>query len=255
MNLKLLALFFSCLLFAASFGQNAVPESFSDAAADDSELLEEEEVVISSPDVETAAVFPDFPEKKITTGGIVELLLGFTNNGQKKFNVSGIDASLNYPIDFSVYIQNFTKAPYGIVVEPSEIVSFAYRFWPDQMLEPRDFGFLAHVYYADEDGVNYTTTFFNSTIILVEAESTFNLELFFVYVGIFGVIGLGCFLGYKAYSSFAGPSRRRRKIDSGTVRDTKLDNEWLEGTNVHINPGRKTSPKSPTNNQKRSSSR
>jgi hypothetical protein len=80
-----------------------------------------------SPDVTTAFVFPDHPAKGnlslssveyfiqfysfivllvITAGDVVEVLLGFVNNGDREFNITSLSASLNHPLDFRYYIQN-----------------------------------------------------------------------------------------------------------------------------------------------------
>jgi len=39
-------------------------------------------------------------------GEPVEVLVGFRNNGTQQYNITSIDASFNYPLDFSFYIQN-----------------------------------------------------------------------------------------------------------------------------------------------------
>jgi hypothetical protein len=42
----------------------------------------------------------------ITAGDIVEVLLGFVNNGDREFNITSVSASLNHPLDHRYYIQN-----------------------------------------------------------------------------------------------------------------------------------------------------
>lgn len=78
-----------------------------------------------SPDVSTVFVFPDHPNKGtwfiifiylfgfysfysavITAGDVVEVLLGFVNNGEREFNITYVFASLNHPLDYRYYIQN-----------------------------------------------------------------------------------------------------------------------------------------------------
>jgi hypothetical protein len=43
---------------------------------------------------------------EFTVGEPVEVILGFKNNGEKPFNVTQIAASLRYPVDWKVYVQN-----------------------------------------------------------------------------------------------------------------------------------------------------
>eukprot|EP01121_Diplochlamys_sp_Union-15-3_P008900 TRINITY_DN2394_c0_g1_i1.p1 TRINITY_DN2394_c0_g1~~TRINITY_DN2394_c0_g1_i1.p1 ORF type:complete len:246 (+),score=42.08 TRINITY_DN2394_c0_g1_i1:105-842(+) len=240
---KLLALFLSILIlgaFSDDTNTEEVTVGSGDPATND---IKEEEIIISSPDVEVAAVFPDLPDRKIELGTIAELFLGFANNGQKRFNVTAIEASFNYPPDLSVFVQNFTKFPFGIIVEPYEQVSFSYKFYPDVMLEPRDFRLVAHVYYTDEDRVNYTTTFFNDTVFLMEAENVSNFDSFFIYTLGLGLLGLA---GYWAYNRFFTNSRRRK--DAGGSK-AGLGSEWLHGTNLQEQPKRLPS-KSPKTKKK-----
>jgi hypothetical protein len=147
--------------------------------------------------------------------------------------VTHIEASLNYPTDLRILIQNLTRMEYGVVVEPSEQASFAYFFRPERMLEPMKFGLLARVYYYDEDMVNYTTVFFNNTVFLEEEESTFDTKTLFTYVLGLAVIGLIAYLGYNKFIA-KKISKGRKYVEMGTEeKRPRVDhNEWLVGTNV-----------------------
>jgi len=222
-----------------------------------------------SPDVSTAFVFPDHPAKVITAGDIVEVLLGFVNNGDREFNITTVAASLNHPLDFRYYIQNYTKLEYGLLVQPKEQVSVSYRFRPDPLLEPRDFGLVVSVFYEDESGTNFTNAFFNGTVTIVEPDTGFELQQMFLYIGFLGVLGL---VGYFAFQSFGGASGSGKKdrrssssfscASSAATSSTslrtpkvskdgsleaspqlKLDDDWLSGTNIrHASPALKRKP-------------
>jgi len=169
----------------------------------------------------------------VLIGQIGELIVLFTNNGQKKFNVTSTEGSLNYAADISIYLQNFTRNDHGVIVNPSEQVAFSFFFRPDPQLEPMRFGFLANVYYVDEDNVNYTSTFFNSTIQLDEVESTFDVKNLFTYFLGLGVLGLIGFVIFK-FSGFK--KSKRSRIETGT-KSEDWSNEWLQGTNLRNSSG------------------
>jgi len=147
----------------------------------------------SSPDVHTSYLFPDFPSQKLPSGELIEVLLGFANKGQNTFKITHLGASLNHPQDFRYYIQNYTKFEYDVLVHPNEHVSLAYRFRPDALLEPREFGLIVSVYYHDELGGNFTTAFFNGTIDIVDPDNGFDFQQAFIYLGLFAIVGLGGF--------------------------------------------------------------
>jgi len=194
----------------------------------------------SSPDVHTSYVFPDYPSQKLPSGELVEVLVGFTNNGQKTVKITNIGASLNHPQDFRYYIQNYTKFEYDVLVHPDEQVSLAYRFRPDALLEPREFGLIVSVYYHDEVGGNFTTAFFNGTIDIVDPDNGFDFQQAFIYLGLVAIVGLGGFFAYQALGKKTRLGRRRTPapyVEVGTVNKkgtptVTLDNEWLEGTHA-----------------------
>jgi len=203
-----------------------------------------------SPSVTTAFVFPDHPNRVITAGQVVEVLLGFVNNGEQEFNITHIGASLNHPQDFKYYIQNYTKAEFGLLVQPKEQVSVSYRFRPDPLIEPRDFGLVVSVYYQDESGANFTTAFFNGTISIVEPDNDFDLQQLFLYIGFFGVLGLaGYFAALRFGIDLLNTKKDKRSLrvpkigkDGTTVAadapapQLKLDDDWLAGTNIRYGP-------------------
>jgi len=207
----------------------------------------------SSPDVETAAVFPNSADKRFTVGEPIDVVFGFTNKGDKPLNVTLITGSLRYPPDWKMYIQNFTKQYMGINVFPNEQFTFVYTFRPDAMLEPREFGLAAQVYYTDNENRNFSTFFYNNTITLVELEEGFDIQLLFTYVGILAVFVLIAFFVYNFVAKAAKKSgvvrRSKNVVETGTSQG--VDNEWLEGT--HAVTKKPQSPKSPRSDKKKSS--
>jgi len=193
----------------------------------------------SSPDVHTSYLFPDFPSQKLPSGELIEVLLGFTNNGQNTFKITHLGASLNHPQDFRYYIQNYTKFEYDVLVHPGEHVSLAYRFRPDALLEPREFGLIVSVYYHDELGGNFTAAFFNGTIDIVDPDNGFDFQQAFIYLGLFAIVGLGGFFGYQTLGKKTKLVKRRPTtpyIEVGNVSKNAptvhLDSDWLEGTHA-----------------------
>jgi len=203
-----------------------------------------EKIIGPSPDIVTSFVFPDSPElKQFVPGRQVRVIAALKNIGQQPVNVTALRASLMYPLDFRYYIQNYTKqAVYG-TVPPGQQVSFLYIFFPDAMLEPREFGLTAQVWYNSEAD-NYTSVFYNNTIQFVEDNTPFDVQTLFTYVGVLGGLGLFAFIVLRSVGAFGSSKKSRRpaqKIEMGTQANTQLDSEWLEGTFANV--GTKTSPK------------
>jgi len=213
----------------------------------------------SSADVETIAVFPASAEKSFTVGEPVEIVFGFTNKGDKPFNVTLISGSLRYPPDWKMYIQNFTKQAVGVLVFPDEQFTFSYLFRPDAMLEPREFALAAQVFYSDNENRNFSTYFYNDTITLLEVNEGFDIQLLFTYVGILAVFILVAFFAYTAVAKAAkksGVGRRNRVVETGT-KTPGADDEWLEGTFADAKftgKNKPQSPKSPRTDKKPKSS-
>lgn len=188
----------------------------------------EEVAVVASPDASTSSVFPLYPLRKFPLGEEIEILLGFANNGESNFNISHITASFNYPLDYSFYIQNFTTREYNFAVQPDGQVSISYIFYPDPMLEPRDYGLVASVHYRDQLGVNWTSVFFNATVEVVEPSSSFDAQAFFTFLAIAAILGL---IGFGIYRSLGSWKKKpSHRAEFGTRRT--LDNDWLAGTSA-----------------------
>jgi len=237
-NMKLWSIFVLFLL-----AQTVFPLEGEESEDTKTEVASKEpEVIPSSPFVSTVVVFPNTAAtKEFVIGQPIKAVLGFTNTGEKALNVSTVTASLRHPSDWRYYVQNFTKVLYNRVVSGGEQASLLYMFLPDPLLEPRDFGLTLNVFYHDDEGGNFTSTFFNSTILLKESTESIDAQTLFTYVGLVGVAGLVGFIVYKAVRSFGKKSHRRR-VETGTsTKNVEVDNEWLEGTHAVL----ANSPRSP----------
>jgi len=167
---------------------------------EEEEEVEEEEKVqpvfwrFPHPDVETSSVFPLYPDGKMPLGKYIEIILGFSNKGNaaKTFNVTYIYGSLRYAQAPNVILQNFSYMQPGDIIRPGRSVSFPWWFYPDSLLEPREYFLQAQIEYTDEDNHNYSMVFYNSTIELVD-ESEFDLSSLFTFFLIFALGAVGFF--------------------------------------------------------------
>jgi len=237
----LLVLFSSTILL---FAQDASEGGTPNAEKTTEKEVVQEIILTSSPHVSCTYIFPESPNEEFIIGNTVEILLGLSNTGEAPINVTSVSASLRYPTDWRYFIQNFTRQAVSVIVRSGEEATFIYRFVPDPMLEPRDFGISAEVFYHDFEGGNFTSSFFNDTVKLVESSESIDLQTLFTYIGIVGVAGLVLFIIYKAVSDKKG--KRISKLETGTQKDV-VDDEWLEGTHAMKNA---KAPRSPTKSRK-----
>jgi len=205
-----------------------------------------EKPIVASPDAKTAFVFPSSGTKTFVIGDVIPVVLGFTNKGERNFNITSIAAYLKYPQDWRYFLQNYTRFWYGEIVPPGETHSFVYSFFPDPMLEPREFGLQVNVFYTDSAGENYTSVFYNGSFHLIESNEGLDAQTLFTYVGILGVAGLIGFGVYKAGRSATKKRFPKQRVEYGTQQKDVIDNEWLEGTAAAKSSGSrspKTKPK------------
>jgi len=226
--LLLILSFSTCILGQEKTGNKK--DSKSDSVKENPKP--EEPVLVASPDARTAVVFPQNPTLDFTPGEIVELVLGFSNKGERLFNITHITASLRYLQDWKYYIQNFTKLTYGIGVLPEQEGSFLYTFRPDPLIEPRQFGMQVNVFYHDSANENFTSVLFNGTINIVEPNESFDTQTVFTYVGLLAVVGLIGFIVLKSLGTFEKKIRGRKSDYSTPKVANQLDNDWLEGTSA-----------------------
>jgi len=236
-------LFCLFLLLSTTFIAFAQDEDINEETVTETASTNEtaEVILTAAPGVSTSFVFPNSPTKQIAIGRDIEVLLGFTNEGSSTFNVSQIFAALRYPQDWRYYIQNFTRQANSVVVKPGEQHTFVYSFTPDSFLESRDIGFSGQFFYSDLEGNNYTSYWYNSTISLIEVQEPLDFQTLFTYVGLAGVAGLVLFIIYKSVSDKKARKPARR-VETGTVQATVIDEDWLEGTHANMKAPKQRSP-------------
>jgi len=237
-------LFCLFLLLSSSFVAFAQDEDTNEETVTETATNETavEVVLTAAPGVSTSFIFPNYPTKQIAIGRDIEVIIGFNNEGSSTFNVTQIFAALRYPADWRYYIQNFTRKANSITVKPGEQHSFVYSFMVDPFLEARDLGFSGQFFYSDLEGNNYTSYWYNTTISLIEVQEPLDLQTLFTYVGLVGVAGLVLFIIYKSVSE--KKTKKPKRVETGTVKTTVVDEDWLEGT--HARPNRQKSQRSPS---------
>jgi hypothetical protein len=182
--------------------------------------------------VSTTYVFPDNSALVLTSGQTVEILCGLHNQGDVPLNVTQVAGSLNSPMDFGVYIQNWTSPVYNTILAPETQGTFGITIKPHLHLQPRDFVVAMSIFYESDDEL-FSSTCYNGTVYIVEPAGFFDVETFFMYFFIVSVVGLAAFAGFKALQS-AGVVKKKskaRKVETGTRSIPVGDeNEWLKGT-------------------------
>ncbi|XP_064610530.1 translocon-associated protein subunit alpha-like [Liolophura sinensis] len=220
----------------------AVTETGEEAEEEDEE---DERALKPSPNADTQLLFTKPTGTDLPAGGIVRLLVGFTNTGDKDFIVETMDAAFRYPQDYSFYIQNFTVVKYNTVVEPKRQATFEYVFSPSEAFHSRPFGLTVNLNYKDSEGQQFQSAVFNETINVVELEDGLDGETFFLYVFL-AAVGVLLLVGAQQLLATYGKkrlSRPKAPVEMGT-QNSDVDYDWLpEETLQEIkrSPGR--SPK------------
>lgn len=184
-------------------------------------------------DITTGFFFPDHPTKKFTAGKPVTVVLGVHNDASEAYNVTAILGSLNSPMDFRMYIQNFTQSVYLQVIPPGEDLTFEYTFNPDYRLEPRDFTVALTVVYHNEKEQFFSNTFFNETIEIVEEPKLIDYEMISLVVLLAAIAGGAVYLAYNSAVSqlqSMGIMKKTKKTKVESAGRPDDDDEWIKGT-------------------------
>eukprot|EP00877_Chromochloris_zofingiensis_P008853 jgi/Chrzof1/4220/Cz14g03170.t1 len=172
----------------------------------------------------------------------IKVVVSAHNDNSKPYNLTAIMASLNSPMDFSMYIQNFTQMVYFEPLPPGEEVSLEYIFRPDPILSPREFTVAVHLFYEDPEGNFYSNTVFNSTVDIVEMPKLVDTEMVFMYLTLAALFGIA---GYFAYTSLAEKvglnkmtkTKKVKKVDGAKVQLN--EDEWLKGSPYEVSQRKK----------------
>ena len=165
---------------------------------------------------------------EFTQGQFIDVLCGFSNTGDKSFNITMLKGSINSPMDY-MYIQNFTEmTPFSEIKEGDQGTLY-YRFYPDPNLEPSEYVLTLSVDYIDADKEEFQTVYFNQTVEIVESQSAQDSRTFFGRCLMLVVLA-GCALGANQFSKrFAG---KKSKAPVAAAPKSGGDNEWLQDTNL-----------------------
>jgi translocon-associated protein subunit alpha len=181
------------------------------------------------------------------------------NTGNDAVDVKHLAGSVNVPNNFNFYVRNFTVTSYeDTVIKPKKEATFEYDF----VIDPQFAGHslqLALTAFYDEAGVAYATTYFNSTVPVLDPKVVFDRELAVIYLTLAGVAFL-CFAGVMKAAGlghlvpFIGEAKQTtgatkkpsvKKVEKkGTTSASASDSEqWLEGTAFARSSSKKTSKK------------
>jgi translocon-associated protein subunit alpha len=204
------------------------------------------DIPAANPDVESVVAFPDHADRAFPGGERVKVLLGLRNTGNDAVNVTHLAGSLNVPNNFNFYVTNFTVSSFGdAVIKPKKEATFEYEFAIDPQFAGHSLQLALTAFY-DEAGVAYATTYFNSTVPVLDPKVVFDRELAVIYLTLAGVAYL-CFAGVMKAAGlghlvpFIGEAKPTtgatkktyvKKVEKkGTTSASASDSEqWLEGT-------------------------
>ncbi|XP_071785198.1 translocon-associated protein subunit alpha-like [Asterias amurensis] len=215
----------------ADKGEDKAAAKTEDEGAEEAE--EEQEKLKPAEDVETTLLFTKNAEKEIPVNKMVQILLGFTNNGKQNYVLENIHASLRYPQDFSYYIQNFTARDYNTVVEPGKEATLEYIFQASETLALRPFGFVMELNYKDAEGNQFMDAVFNDTVQFTEPDEGLDTETFFLYVFLVALVVV-LLVGAQQLVASLGKKRKAPKavVETGTQNNTDIDYDWIPKENM-----------------------
>lgn len=184
-----------------------------------------------APGVETICVFPKNPSRLVTAGEESELLAGIKNEGESSVNVIAIRASVHYPFDHRMVIQNLTAQGFNNAsVPPSAQATFPYIFGVSKFMQSGAFDLVGIIVY-EIDQYPYQSTFYNGTIEVTEAGGPLSVETVFLFslgIALIGFVGLWIRNQIQHFSKKT--KKGAPKVETGTkTTDASLD-EWLQGT-------------------------
>ncbi|XP_039019280.1 translocon-associated protein subunit alpha-like isoform X1 [Hibiscus syriacus] len=217
MALKILSVFFFGLLLLA-FPLLQVVRCQSEAEADVREAVEGGDLGIvgedvqvfgdfnfgPAPGIETVCVFPKNSAKLVLAGEETELLAGMENVGESHVNVIAIRASVHFPFDHRMLVQNLT-------------------------VQAGTFDLVGTIIY-EIDQQPFQSIFYNGTIEVAEAGGFLSVEsVFLVTLGIALLVLLGLWL-HGQFQRISKKTKRAPKVEVGTRATEASMDEWLQGT-------------------------
>lgn len=137
-----------------------------------------------------AQTFPNFAQaSQIVVGEEVTTLITIRNEQASNINVTYITGSINSDKAFNIYLHNFTTRPYFSIVPPEGEQSLEYRFAAPINMPARQFRLAMTVFYETQgpNSLKYASTFFNSTVEVMEPERLVDTEALGLYLTLIGI--------------------------------------------------------------------
>jgi hypothetical protein len=104
--------------------------------------------------------FPDVLDDKFPVGKTSIVLCHLTNESPFSLNITAIMGSLNNPMNFANFIQNYTYKPFGVIVKSGEEITLSYQFEIHKDVFPAEYALSATVFYENNREA-FSTTFLN----------------------------------------------------------------------------------------------
>jgi hypothetical protein len=190
----------------------------------------------------TAVYFPEHTTKQFPAGDVITAVISAHNDNTKPYNLTAVVASLNSPLDFTMYIQNFTHQVYFKELPPSGEMSLEYKFRLAPQVPTRDFAVAIHLIYEDVGSSGYySNVVFNGTVEVVEKAKLIDTEGLFMYLMI---IALFAGIGYWAFSNASDKLGIKKSVKkAGKKGDSKAaafdEDEWVKGTPYDVEKRKK----------------
>ena len=201
-----------------------------------------------SPDVVTTYVLPGH-----TTGDTFNIavnkhnsiIVGFVNKREadsegNAMKVKAIAGSLNSGYNFATYIQNFTILGFNPqeVVDPGAEMTFEYNFQIDGATDLQQSQLSLTIFYED-DNEDFTTTFFNETVMLFEENNGFDREIIGTYLILLAILGTGGYFLWGVVKVQLGiktsKSKSTTSSSSGPTDFSDYDGDLVYSTSVNKN--------------------
>ena len=121
----------------------------------------------------------------------------------------------------------------GFPVGPGQAISLPYYFRPDPALPPHNYVVAATVFYQSLDGEEYSTTFFNQTVLIAESTAGLGSEDLMLYGMMAAAVAAIGYLVYGQLIKFGivKKSSKKRTVERGTTGGADRE-EWLKGTSL-----------------------
>lgn len=132
---------------------------------------------------ETRGHLVSHPNLNWRAGDEVTVVCHFTHRLAKPVNVTGLMGSLNNPVNFNYYLQNFTYDAENYAAAAKEDVTFDYTFTLKSTLDPGDWQVALTIYYS-VGRMLFADTFFNETVTLTAPSSALSFVTLLVIIGL-----------------------------------------------------------------------